>query len=284
MEETIVPGPNFNRPVKDLVYKDLLTSTFTQVSHERGIKTWRASVSYPQCVFCGNKFRYEAFNVECHMDPNIGKVYGCCGLQAVRTAWFWEVSMTASSSTRHHSVYSVSSWANTIPFLPSSAPAYIVDKDFLIKSSHISVNICSSSHRLPSYEYHLYWILKDHPCPHVSMTKGTYRTHPSQRHSNGNWMDVRWMDSQRNAREKLVSCITMSRSKEYVLPQSARDFSYSCRTITLVAFVEVMSCSLLLGEVRDSVWDSLSRCNERLQPKTEGSKPIVYVSYVVKCK
>jgi hypothetical protein len=39
MEETIVPGPNFNRPVKDLVYKDLLTSTFTQVSHERGIKT-----------------------------------------------------------------------------------------------------------------------------------------------------------------------------------------------------------------------------------------------------
>ena len=25
MEETIVPGPNFNRPVKDLVYKDLLT-------------------------------------------------------------------------------------------------------------------------------------------------------------------------------------------------------------------------------------------------------------------
>ena len=73
IEETIVPGPNFNRPVKDLVYKDLLASTFTQASHDRGIKTWRASVSYPQCVFCGNKFRYEAFNVECHMDPNIGK-------------------------------------------------------------------------------------------------------------------------------------------------------------------------------------------------------------------
>jgi hypothetical protein len=45
MEETIVPGPNFNRPVKDLVYKDLLTITFT----------------------------YESFNVECHMDPNTGK-------------------------------------------------------------------------------------------------------------------------------------------------------------------------------------------------------------------
>ena len=73
MEEALAPGPNFNRPVKDLVYKDLLTSTFTQASHDRGIKTWRASASYPQCVFCGNKFRYEAFNVECHMDPNIGK-------------------------------------------------------------------------------------------------------------------------------------------------------------------------------------------------------------------
>ncbi len=72
MEETIVPGPNFNRPVKDLVYKDLLTRTYTQVSHDRGIKTWRPSVSYPQCVFCGNKFGYEVFNVECHMDPNIG--------------------------------------------------------------------------------------------------------------------------------------------------------------------------------------------------------------------
>jgi len=32
MEEVLGPGPN-------LVYKDLLTSTFTQVSHDRGIKT-----------------------------------------------------------------------------------------------------------------------------------------------------------------------------------------------------------------------------------------------------
>ncbi len=73
MEETIATGPNFNRPVKDLVYKDLLTSTFTQISHDRGIKTWRASVSYPHCVFCGHKFRYETFNAECHTDPDIGK-------------------------------------------------------------------------------------------------------------------------------------------------------------------------------------------------------------------
>ena len=42
MEEALAPGPNFNRPVKDLVYKDLLTSTFTQASHDRGIKTWQS--------------------------------------------------------------------------------------------------------------------------------------------------------------------------------------------------------------------------------------------------
>ena len=73
MQEALVPDQNFNRPVKDLVYKDLLPNTFIQTSHDRCIKTWRVSVSYPQCVFCGNKFRYESFNVECHMDPNIGK-------------------------------------------------------------------------------------------------------------------------------------------------------------------------------------------------------------------
>jgi hypothetical protein len=35
-----VPKPNCNRPVEDLVYKDLLTRTFTLTSHERGIKSW----------------------------------------------------------------------------------------------------------------------------------------------------------------------------------------------------------------------------------------------------
>ncbi len=73
MEEVLTPGPNYNTPVKNLMYEDLLTSTFTQASHDRGIRTWRASVSYPQCVFYGNKFRYEVFNVEWHLDPNIGK-------------------------------------------------------------------------------------------------------------------------------------------------------------------------------------------------------------------
>jgi hypothetical protein len=33
--ETHLPSPNYNTPVKDLSYKDLLTSTFTLASHER---------------------------------------------------------------------------------------------------------------------------------------------------------------------------------------------------------------------------------------------------------
>jgi hypothetical protein len=38
--ESLFPVQNYNTPVKDLTYKDLLTSTFTVVSHDRGIKTW----------------------------------------------------------------------------------------------------------------------------------------------------------------------------------------------------------------------------------------------------
>ena len=45
--ESLVSVPHFNRPVKDLVYKHLLTKTFTQTSHDRGIKTWCVSVSKP---------------------------------------------------------------------------------------------------------------------------------------------------------------------------------------------------------------------------------------------
>ena len=71
--ESLMPAPNYNSPVKELAYKDLLTSIFTHASHQRGMKTWRTSATYPQCLFCGNTFRYEAYSVECHMDPNIGK-------------------------------------------------------------------------------------------------------------------------------------------------------------------------------------------------------------------
>jgi hypothetical protein len=35
--ESLLSSPNCNTPVKDLTYKDLLTITFTLVSHERGI-------------------------------------------------------------------------------------------------------------------------------------------------------------------------------------------------------------------------------------------------------
>ncbi len=50
MEETIVPDPNFDRPVKDLVYKDLLTSTLTQASYDRGIKTVTPTLEKQQLV------------------------------------------------------------------------------------------------------------------------------------------------------------------------------------------------------------------------------------------
>jgi hypothetical protein len=46
MEETLTPDPNFDRPVKDLAYKDLLTISFTQASHDRGIKTWCSSLEH----------------------------------------------------------------------------------------------------------------------------------------------------------------------------------------------------------------------------------------------
>jgi hypothetical protein len=49
--ESLLSDPNYNRPVKDLVYKDLLTSIFTLASHERGIKTWCVPATYPECVY-----------------------------------------------------------------------------------------------------------------------------------------------------------------------------------------------------------------------------------------
>jgi hypothetical protein len=74
--ESLLPAPNYNTPVKDLTYQDLLTSNFTLVSHERGIKTWCVPATYPECVYCGKRYRYDRFNVECHMDRNIGKSSG----------------------------------------------------------------------------------------------------------------------------------------------------------------------------------------------------------------
>jgi hypothetical protein len=39
--EFLLPAPNCNTTVKDLTHKDLLTSTFTLASHERGKSNWQ---------------------------------------------------------------------------------------------------------------------------------------------------------------------------------------------------------------------------------------------------
>ena len=80
MEESLAPGPNFNRPVKDLVYKDLLTNTFTQASHDRGIKTWRASASYVQCRMPHGPQHWKSNNWQ-------GK--DCCSVQRITTNVAW---------------------------------------------------------------------------------------------------------------------------------------------------------------------------------------------------
>ena len=67
------PCADFSRPVEELEYTCLLKRTFTEVSHDRGFKTWKTPATYPECVFCGKMYRWGEDNVECHMDPNISK-------------------------------------------------------------------------------------------------------------------------------------------------------------------------------------------------------------------
>jgi hypothetical protein len=57
-------APNCNTPVKDLTYKDLLTSTFTLASHERGIKTWCVPTTDPECLLWQN---VSVSKVQCRM-------------------------------------------------------------------------------------------------------------------------------------------------------------------------------------------------------------------------
>jgi hypothetical protein len=64
---------SFHTDVKELEYKDLLTSTFTLADHESGMKNWGTKDGYPQCVFWGHSYRYLIDRVECHMDPTINK-------------------------------------------------------------------------------------------------------------------------------------------------------------------------------------------------------------------
>ena len=67
------PCADFSRPVEELEYSCLLKSTFTQASHDRDFKTWQTPATYPECIFCGRKYRWGVVYVECHMDPNISK-------------------------------------------------------------------------------------------------------------------------------------------------------------------------------------------------------------------
>jgi hypothetical protein len=60
-------------PVEELEYTCLLKSTFTQASHDKGLQTWQTPATYPECLFCGRKYRWGVAFVECHMDPNISK-------------------------------------------------------------------------------------------------------------------------------------------------------------------------------------------------------------------
>ena len=78
------PCADFSRPVEELEYSCLLKSTFTQASHDRGFKTWQTPVTYPECIFCGRKYRLGEVYVECHMDPNISK--GTTGKERVVAA------------------------------------------------------------------------------------------------------------------------------------------------------------------------------------------------------
>ena len=64
---------SFHTDVKELEYKDLLTSTFTLADHESDMKNWGTKDGYPQCVFWGHSYRYLIDRVECHMDPTINK-------------------------------------------------------------------------------------------------------------------------------------------------------------------------------------------------------------------
>jgi len=60
------PCTDFSRSVEEFEYTCFLKSTFTEASHVRGFKTCQTPVTYPECVFCGKKYRWGVANVECH--------------------------------------------------------------------------------------------------------------------------------------------------------------------------------------------------------------------------
>ena len=48
------PCADFSRPAEELEYTCLLTSTFTEASHDRGFKTWQTPATYPECLLWKN--------------------------------------------------------------------------------------------------------------------------------------------------------------------------------------------------------------------------------------
>ena len=48
------PCADFSRPAEELEYTCLLTSTFTEASHDRVFKTWQTPATYPECLFWKN--------------------------------------------------------------------------------------------------------------------------------------------------------------------------------------------------------------------------------------
>jgi hypothetical protein len=70
--ESLMSDTNYNTPVKDLTYKDLLTTTFTQASHDRGMKTWSCLGVLPPVCFL--REQVSVWIVHCKMTHGQGKI------------------------------------------------------------------------------------------------------------------------------------------------------------------------------------------------------------------
>jgi hypothetical protein len=59
--------------VKNMTLEQIYWSVFCAEDQRRPKKTWRETGKYPTCYFCGMKYRYTAFAVECHFDRGLKK-------------------------------------------------------------------------------------------------------------------------------------------------------------------------------------------------------------------
>ena len=60
MEEALAPGPNFNRPVKDLVYKDLLT----RAPSPKPVTTGVSKLGVSRCLTLSVSFAGTSFGMK----------------------------------------------------------------------------------------------------------------------------------------------------------------------------------------------------------------------------